>query len=101
MKRNDPSDSFEHGVSHCSTPHRIALKDDRMGLVSRCRRVTANRATDRPIRRSHLPGSADPPSRQNRYSKHISSMRETRMHAGAAIRCLARIQFRPFAAGLR
>jgi hypothetical protein len=25
MKRNYPSDSFEHGVSHCSTPLRIAL----------------------------------------------------------------------------
>jgi hypothetical protein len=33
----------------------------------RCRRVAAIQATDRPVQRSHPPGSADPPSRQNRY----------------------------------
>jgi hypothetical protein len=31
------------------------------------RRVAAIQATDRPVQRSHPPGSADPPSRQNRY----------------------------------
>jgi hypothetical protein len=68
-----------------------------LGRIARARRIIGARLKYEDGRT--LPIRLILPAVRTDTQRISASTRETRMHAGAAVRCLARIELRPFAAG--